>query len=197
MRRRKSGRRPANIPCCSGGAHLNFPFRLPQSFALQQGKTPSAFLAFSVDVLLTHPMPNHIIVCQCSPTTRDLGCFAKRSCIKVTQNFERDLRWQSGHKIDANEFTDGGGHEGQLREATLGHDPLKHEFSVLGRGSGKERPDMSDSLLIALGKRLEVLVPVRSAYIPKPEKKIKPTRCNLSIDGSSACRLHLRSGRWR
>lgn len=116
-----------------------------------------------MDVLFAHPMPDHIIICQRPPTPGNLGRLAKRGCIEITENFESDFGGKRGHKVDSDQFTDGGGDERQLRKATLGHDPLKHEFSVLGRGRGKERPDMGDSLLIALRKRFQILHKLESS----------------------------------
>lgn len=48
-------------------------------------------------------------------------------------------------------------HGRELGEAALGDDALKHEFAVLGRRGGEERPDVGDGLLVCSGETVEVL----------------------------------------
>ena len=89
-------------------------------------------------MLLTRPVPYHVVVSQGSPAWGNLGGAAEGGGVEVAQNFEGQLRRKGSEEIDSDEFTDASGNEGKLGEAALSEDALQHQFALLG-GSGREK----------------------------------------------------------
>lgn len=57
-------------------------------------------------MLLTHLMPDHIVIGKDSPPLTDLSGFAKRCRIQTTEDLERDLGWQSAEEVNTDELPD-------------------------------------------------------------------------------------------
>ena len=93
-------------------------------------------------MLLTHLVPDHIIVGQSPPSLADLRGFAKGGCVQVAENFEAEFGRKCGEEVDLDEVSYAGGDVGELRETALGEDALQHEVAVFGWCGGEERPNM-------------------------------------------------------
>jgi hypothetical protein len=102
-------------------------------------------------------MPHHVIISEGPPSVGHLCSTAEGGSVEVAEDFEGELRGKRGEEIDANEFTDTGGDEGQLGEAALSQDALQHQLTLLGRGGREERPYVGDTLLIILGECFQFL----------------------------------------
>jgi len=142
-------------------------------------------------------MPDNIIVCQRPPSLTDLRRLAERSCIQVAEDLEGYFRGKRRQKVDAYQITDVRGYVRQLRETALRHDALEHEISVFWWRSRKERPDVCYALLVILGKGFKLLPDGEVSIGLGFTIKYKHTCCSWSIEGSSTCRLHFKSGLWR
>jgi hypothetical protein len=82
---------------------------------------------------------------------------AKGIGIEVAEDLESQLRGKCGEEVDAYEVPDVGREKGELREAALSEDALKHKVPVLRWCSRKQGPYVGDTLLVTLGQRLKLL----------------------------------------
>ena len=123
---------------------------MPQATLVEQWEPPAALCAFPVNVLLTHLVPNDVIVSQLPPPPIDLGGFAERGCVEIAEDLEAQFGGECAEKVDLDEIADGRGNEGELGKTALSEDALQHEVPMARRGGGEERPDVGDALLVGL-----------------------------------------------
>ena len=131
---------------------------MPQTTLVEQREPPAALCAFPVNVLLAHLVPNDVVICQLSPPSIDLRGLAERGCVEVAEDLEAQLGGERAEEVDLDEIADGRGYEGELRETALSEDTLQHEVAMARRGSGEERPDIGNALLVSLGFSAELLL---------------------------------------
>jgi hypothetical protein len=97
-------------------------------------------------------MPYNVVISQSPPAMGDLGGAAKRGGVEVSKDLEGEFGGKSCEEVDSDQFADAGRDEGELREAALSQNALKHQLALLGWGRREQRPDMRDSLLVTLWK---------------------------------------------
>jgi hypothetical protein len=57
-----------------------------QLLSFEKRQAPSTSGALSVDVLLAHSVPNHIVIGEITPSTTDLSGFAEGESIEVCED---------------------------------------------------------------------------------------------------------------
>jgi hypothetical protein len=78
-------------------------------------------------VLLADATPENVVVCEGTPTTRDLGCSAKRSSIEVHEDLEGDFTGKDGKGVDTDEMCEQLGEQGKLGETAHGEEALQNK----------------------------------------------------------------------
>ena len=131
---------------------------MSQTCSVKQRQSPAALGTLSIDMLLAHLVPNDVVICQLSPPSVDLRGLAERGCVEVAEDLEAQLGGERAEEVDLDEIADGRGYEGELRETALSEDTLQHEVAMARRGSGEERPDIGNALLVSLGFPAELLL---------------------------------------
>jgi len=57
-------------------------------------------------MLSTHSSPEKIVVCECFPLLRDLGCSSKGNSVEVAENPQIDFAREEGEWVDSNDFVE-------------------------------------------------------------------------------------------
>jgi hypothetical protein len=123
----------------------------------KQRKTPSALLAFALDVLLAHRPPKEVVVGHSLPRLRDLSCSAERNRIEVTEDFERDLTREELDGVEAHLEVERFLEEGELRGTGDGEETAKDEMAAFRGGRGEEGPDGVNGVLLIRSEVLDGL----------------------------------------
>lgn len=126
-------------------------------FLLEQRKTPSTLCALETNMLLAHPVPNHIVVSESPPALADLGSVAERCGVEVREDAKGDLWGEDGQEVDAEEWLKVVGEEGELGDTALGQEAAEDKLAMACWGRAEEGPDVRDNLLILAREQLDVL----------------------------------------
>lgn len=62
-------------------------------------------------MLLTHSVPDHVVVGETLPTLADLGSMAEGGGVEIGEDPEGDFGWCDGQKVDAEEWLEVVGEE--------------------------------------------------------------------------------------
>jgi len=106
---------------------------IAQPLPFQEWQAPPTLSAFSVHVLFAHLDPNGVTVGQLAPPTANLSCLGEADGIKVAQNLLSELDGEGRYEVYLECFVDFTRDEGELREAELGQNTLKHKLTVASR----------------------------------------------------------------
>jgi len=96
------------VQATSSRTQLLLTLPISQSLPLEERKSPTTLRTFPINVLFTHPMPDHIIIGQYPPPLTHLRCFAQRCSIQVTQDLVCYFDGQSRDEVDSNKVSNGG-----------------------------------------------------------------------------------------
>lgn len=84
---------------------------------LQKRQSPSTFLAFLINVLHAHAMPQDVIISKRFPSFADLAGSTESLGVEVGEDLDADFRRKDVCKVNAEERFDGICDEGKLRSA--------------------------------------------------------------------------------
>lgn len=109
-------------------------------------------------MLLTHPVPNHIVISESPPALADLSSVAERGGVEVREDAKGYLWGENGQEVDAEEWLKVIGEEGELGYTALSQEAAEDKLAMARWGRAEEGPDMRDNLLILSREQLDVLL---------------------------------------
>lgn len=108
-------------------------------------------------MLLTHSVPDHVVVGETLPAFADLGRMTEGGGVQIGKDPEGDFGGCDGEKVDAEEGLQMVGEEGELGHTALSEKSAENELTMASWSAAKQRPNVGDDLLVLLWEACDVL----------------------------------------